>query len=66
MAGRKRPPGAEIRDERTSVRWTKSELARLEKARELLGIAYTADIVRLLTLRQLELIESASAEILTE
>lgn len=66
MTGRKRLPGADIRDERTTVRWTKNELARLEKARELLDIAYTADIIRLLTLRQLEVIESAHARILTK
>lgn len=66
MAGRKRDPGAEVRDERTTVRWTKSELERLERAREALGIEYTTDFVRVLALRQLDLLESASAQLLTD
>lgn len=66
MAGRKREPGAEVRDQRTTIRWSRSEIQRLEKAKNLLGFTYDVDLIRALTLRQLDLIESASGSVVAE
>lgn len=57
MAGRSREPGAEVRSERMSVRWTKSEMDLLERYRERERIAYLGDVPRIMTLQQLHLEE---------
>lgn len=55
MAGRpKSEQGAEKREERTVVRWTKSEKNRLQRAKKEMGVPYDVDVVRLLTLRGLD------------
>jgi hypothetical protein len=69
MAGRpakEQSPGEEPRDKRITLRWTASEYERLQKARKLLGITYLADVPRILTLRQLDLMEPANEEIVAE
>lgn len=59
MAGRaKSEQGTEVRDKRTSVRWTKSEYDNLEKARQDRGIKYLVDVPRVMTLQQIRLEES--------
>lgn len=57
MARRGKELEGEPRTERTSVRWTKSEKARLEECREREGITYLVDVPRIKTLRQLRLEE---------
>jgi hypothetical protein len=57
MAGRSRTPGAEIRTERTTVRWTKSEKQHLERVQQEQGISYLVDVPRIMTLRQLRIEE---------
>lgn len=59
MAGRRSSgPGAEVRDKRTTVRWTESEFAMLEKERERRGITYLVDVPRTLTLERLKFLET--------
>jgi hypothetical protein len=58
MAGRsKDEQGPEVRDKRTSVRWTKSEYDSLEKAQQERGIKYLVDVPRVMTLQQIRLEE---------
>jgi len=55
MAGRpKSEQGPEKRDERTVVRWTKSEKERLAKAKKEMDLPFDVDVIRILTLRGLD------------
>lgn len=58
MAGRPKVAGEENRTERTSVRWTKSELGRLEKTQKIMGVTYLTDVPRIMALRQITLEEA--------
>lgn len=49
-----------------TVRWTPGEKERLKRAQKILGITYLVDVPRILTLRQLELIESAMGDVVAE
>jgi hypothetical protein len=52
MAGQpKSKQGAEMRTERTLIRWTKTETKRLTQARKKAGFAYESDFVRSLVER---------------
>lgn len=55
MAGQRRAPGDEIRDERVSVRLTKSEKQLLEEVQQAEGITYLADVIRAKALTQIRL-----------
>lgn len=55
MAGRKRVPGEEVRDEKMTLRWTKTELDQLVAAQQRDGVTYLADVPRVLALRALRL-----------
>lgn len=55
MAGRKKSEQSdEKRNERTVVRWTKTEKDRLAKAQKAMGLPFEVDVVRILTLRGLD------------
>lgn len=55
MPGRpKSEQGTEKRNERTVVRWTKTEKDRLEAAMKAMGLPYEVDVVRIMTLRGLD------------
>lgn len=54
MAGRSRDPDAEVRSERMAVRWTPSEMTRIKDAKSDLDLQYEVDVVRTLTLKQLD------------
>ena len=55
MAGRKKSEQSdEKRNERTVVRWTKTEKDRLTKAQKAMGLPFEVDVVRILTLRGLD------------
>lgn len=55
MAGRpKSEQGDEKREERTVIRWTKSEKGRLRAGMTAMGVQHEVDVVRLLTLRGLD------------
>lgn len=52
MAGRpKSEQGQEKRVHRMAIRWTKSEMDRLNEAKEKLGLPYDVDVARILTLQ---------------
>lgn len=55
MAGRKKVPGAEVRSEQMSVRWTPEEMQMLRAFQKSRGITYLADVPRLLALQQIRL-----------
>lgn len=57
MAGRKKVPGAEVRSQPMSVRWTPSEHQRLKSEQERRGITHLVDVPRILSLEHLELQE---------
>lgn len=62
MAGRSRTPGAEVRDQRITVRLTRSEKDRLEKVQEAEGIEYLADVPRIKALKQIRLEEAIGSK----
>lgn len=66
MAGRRRAPGAEVRNKRTTINWSESEYKRLEEVQKRLGLPYLTDVPRIFTLRQLELMESAIGDFVAE
>jgi hypothetical protein len=60
MAGQpKSKQGAEPRTERTLIRWTKTEAARVTRARKKMGFAYESDFIR-------SLVEPGIQEILAD
>lgn len=67
MAGRpKSEQGDEKREERTVVRWTKTEKARLAEAKKAMGVPFDVDVVRILTLRGLDSVLAENQENVTQ
>lgn len=58
MAGRKHKPGAEVRDQSMTIRWTPGEKKKLEAEQKRRDIEYLVDVPRTLALLQLDLQEA--------
>jgi hypothetical protein len=54
MSGRVKRPGEEPRNHRTTIRWTETEINRIERAKEKLGLPYDVDVIRMFTLKGVE------------
>lgn len=66
MSGRKREPGAELRSESLTIRWTPTEMETLKRIQKELGVTYLSDVPRILALRQADLMKAGSKQIVAE
>lgn len=54
MSGRPKKPGEEMRKHRTTIRWTDTEMSRIQEAKDKLGLPYDVDVIRMFTLKGVE------------